>query len=81
MAYNADTQKLIDIFEKTRTERNWARIHCKCGKVIEAFADCFMYETVGDDENVDALLLELRDGTNYIVIGADIESFEIIGKR
>ena len=81
MAYNADTQKLVDIFEATRTNRNWARIQCKDGKAIEAFADCFMYETVGDDEDVDALLLELRDGTNCVIIGEDVESFEVLEKR
>lgn len=81
MFYNADTQKLIDIFEQTRTARNWARIRCKDGKVLEAYADCFTYETVGDDEDVDALLLELRDGTNCIIIGDDVESFEILEAR
>lgn len=81
MTYNADTQKLIDIFENTRTKKNWAKIYCKDGDVLEAYADCFTYETVGDDEDVDALLLELRDGTNCVIIGDDVESFEILEKR
>lgn len=74
--YAPETQILCDI--DCASEENWVKIHCKDGKTIEAFAEFFTYESVGDDENVDALLLTLRDGTHYVIIGDDVKSFEIL---
>lgn len=77
--YAPTTQILFDI--ESASEKKWVKIYLKDGKTIEAFADCFTYETVGDDEDVDALLLELRDGTNRVIIGDDVESFEVLEER
>lgn len=77
--YCPATQILCDI--DSASEDNWIRIYCKDGKRVEAYSEFFTYETVGDDEDVDALLLTLRDGTHYVIIGDDVESFEILEKR
>lgn len=77
--YTPSTQILFDI--ESASEKNWVRIYCKDGKVIEAYANFFTYETVGNDEDTDALVLKLRNNTNYVIIGDDVKSFEILEKR
>lgn len=77
--YAPSTQILIDI--ESASEKNWVKVNCKDGRKIEAYADCFTLDTIGDDEDVDALLMILRDGTYYTVAGVDIESFEILEER
>lgn len=83
MAYklNPDCQKLQDLFEQTRESKHWARIYCKNGEVFEAYADCWTYVTIGDDEDVDAMLFVKRDGTLEEVGGVEIDRFEILEPR
>lgn len=80
-ALNPDSQKLQDIFEQTRGSRHWARIYCKDGDVFEGYADCWTYETVGDDEDADAMLFVLRNGSLRQIAGAHIERFEVLESR
>ena len=79
--FNSDTQILHDIFEQTRTEPHWARVFCKDGEIFEGYADCMTYDTVDDDDDVDALRFILRDGRGYTVAGTEIDRFEILESR
>ena len=79
MMYNPDTQKLVDI--ERAGEKNWLRIHCKDGEVFEAYPDFWSHITVGDDEDVDAIAFMCRDGTGYVVAGAEIDHFEVLEER
>lgn len=79
MKFNPDTQKLIDI-EDTGGEY-WLRIFLKGGDVVEGCPDCLTYVTIGDDEDVDAMSFNLRDGTGLDIAGMQIDHFEILEKR
>lgn len=79
MNYNPDVQKLIDI--ESAGANNWFRIYCKNGKVFEAWPDCWTYVTIGDDEDVDAMLFVQRDGTLKEVGGVEIDRFEVLEPR
>ena len=83
---NQDSQKLQDLFEQTRVSKHWARIYCKKdsafhGKVFEGYADCWTYVTIGDDEDVDAMLFRLRDGSYREIAGVGIGHFEVLEPR
>lgn len=78
---NPDTQKLRDLFAQTRTSRHWARVYLKSGEVLEAYADCWTYVTIDDDEDVDAISFIQRDGTRCDIGGVEIDRFEILEAR
>lgn len=78
---NPDSQKLQDLFEQTRESKHWARIYCKDGTAFEAYADCWTYVTIGDDEDVDAMLFCLRDGSYREAAGVQIDHFEVLEER
>lgn len=79
--FNPDTQILLDIFDQTRTSPHWARIFCRDGEVFEGHADCMTYDSIDDDDDVDALRFILRNGKGYTVAGIDIDHFEILEPR
>ncbi|HIS84001.1 MAG TPA: hypothetical protein IAB50_00330 [Candidatus Faecivicinus avistercoris] len=79
MRYNPNTQKLFDI--EDAGENNWLRIYCKNGEVFEALPDCLTYTTIGDDEDVDAMLFRLRDGSYREIAGVGIGHFEVLEPR
>lgn len=74
-----EIQMLYDV--EDAGEDHWLRIYCKFGEVFEAYADCMTTTTIGDDEDVDAMLFVRRDGNWYVVAGVDIDHFEILEPR
>ena len=78
---NPDLQRLQDLFEQTRVSRHWARIYLKNGNVVEAYADCWTYVTIDEDEDIDAISFVQRDGTRNDISGGEINSLEILESR
>lgn len=74
----AENQILQDIFNATYGTTDWARIFCNDGRIIECAADFWTYASVGDDEDVPALCVEMRNGSRYCITGDEIDHFEII---
>lgn len=76
-SYCPGTQKLMDIFKAT-SENQFVRITDINGKTYEVQVDCWTTTTIGDDEDVDCLRFETREGKGVYLAGEEIESYEVI---
>lgn len=81
MTFEPDSQKLYELFQQTRESRHWARIFCKDGHEIEAFADCWTWIEDDDGDDLPAMCFVRRDGSLYELTGAEIDRFDILESR
>ena len=66
-----------DIFDATHYSGKWAKITCTDERVLFVRGDCFSYVDYPDEEDVEALLCDVKDGESEMFTDRMIKTVEL----